>query len=229
MSIENEDFNINAAFALLNKDVLDIYKSNYPQLSTINCSNNNLFYNEESFPLGYFRLNQVNAMVCELPAKDFYQVIKLLADVENNLAYEEAYIYNLNEIIIKTNINEQDKAIIIEFVEKYLKLKYYEDYLAGNSAMTLSKYRQIVNNILYLCDPNNLTEAQRYITEKVMLDSENIGGRGNSLTRTLKDPNTPNILPDEEAGFSKAGFASIILIIYTIINAAIILAISLIK
>lgn len=229
MSIDNQDSHVNAAFALQNKNVLEYFKSLYPALAPLTCTDNVLCLGDESIPLGYFRLNQINTMVCELPPQNFFEIIKLLADIENNLAFEEAYIYSILDIINKRSLTEQEKDTIKTFVSKYLSLKNYEDYLSGSYTITLSKYRQIVNNVLYLCDPNSLTEAQKYITEQVLADNENLGGRSNGLTRVLKNPDVPNMAPDDNQGFSKAGFASIILIIYIVINAAIMLAIHLIK
>ena len=229
MSIDNQDSHVNAAFALQNKNVLKYFKSLYPALAPLTCTDNVLYLNDESFPLGYFRLNQVNSMICELPPKNFFELIKLLADIENNITFEDVDIYSVSEIIYKSNLDEKDEEKLKNFVDKYLALKKYEDYLSGSSTVTLSKYRQVINNVLYLSDPNNLTEAQKYITGQVLANNESLGGKSNGFSRILKNPNIPNMAPDDNQGFSKAGFASILLIIYTIINAAIILAIHLIK
>ncbi len=229
MDEKNKVYDFNAAYALLNQNVLDFLKTQYPQLSKLECSNNSLIFNNESFQLGYFRLNQVTAIICELSAKDFYQVVKIIAEVENNIALENDYLTLISEKLSYNKLTDEDKKAIYDFANKYINLKNIEDYLNGNSAITLSKYRQIINNILYLSNPSNLTEGQKIVTEQILSEAENVGGRGNSLTRTLKNPDIPNTAPDDEQNYSKAGFASIILIIYTIINAAIILAIQFIK
>jgi len=229
METINQDNNINLSLAPLNKNLFELYKQNYPRLSELKCENNTLYFNEQSFNLGYFRLNQLSTMVYEMPPKEFFEIVKVIADVENNINNEEYYLFTINNLLVKPTLTEEEKNIILEFVNKYLNLKLYEDFLLGNSNITLSKYRQIVNNVLYLSEPNNLTEAQKLITERILSQKEDIGGRSNSLTRVLTNPDVPNMAPDEDPGFSKAGFASIIFIIYSIINAAIILAIHFIK
>lgn len=229
MSIDNQDSHVNAAFALQNKNVLEYFKSLYPALAPLTCTDNILCLGDESFPLGYFRLSQLNSMICELSPKSFFELVNILADIENDLAFEDAYIYSISEIVYKSNLNDKDRESLKIFVNKYLSLKNYEDYLSGSSTITLSKYRQVVHNVLYLSDPNNLTEAQKYITEQVLAYNESLGGKSNGLSRVLKNPDIPNMVPDDNQGFSKAGFASILLILYAIINAAIMLAIHLIK
>ena len=112
---------------------------------------------------------------------------------------------------------------------KYLALKKYEDYLSGSSTVTLSKYRQVINNVLYLSDPNNLTEAQKYITGQVLANNESLGGKSNGFSRILKNPNIPNMAPDDNQAHRTHPTSQLKIIIYTIINAAIILAIHLIK
>ncbi|MBQ6687189.1 MAG: hypothetical protein IJN03_01545 [Bacilli bacterium] len=229
MNADNQEYNFNNSYAMLNTNILELYKRQYQQLAPITCKDNMLFYNGESFPLGYFRLNQITVMICELSAKEFYETIKLLASIENNLENEDYYLANINLLLEKNVLSEEDKNIINDFVKNYINLKNHEDFLAGVPTVSLSKYRQIVNNVLYLCDPTKLTEGQKIINDAILAESENFGGRNNGITRVLKNPDIPNMAPDEEQPYSKAGFASIILIIYTIINAAIILAIKLIK
>lgn len=223
------DNNSNNSLASLNGSLLEIYKRNYPNLSELKCENNNLQFNDESFNLGYFRLNQLSTMVYEMPPKDFFKIVKVIAEVENNINYEEYFIFTVNNLLSKPTLTEEEKNTISNFVNTYLDLKFYEDFLFGNANETLSKYRQIVNNILYLSDPNNLTEGQKIITDKILSQKEDLGGRSNSMVRVLSNPDVPNMAPDDEQGYSKAGFASIILIIYSLINAAVILAIQLLK
>lgn len=233
MSNEQNDstiYDFNEAFALQNKNILDLFKSQYTQLASITCENNTLYYNDESCLLGYFRLNQLNTMIWELNPKDFFQIVRLMSRIENNINNEDYYLFTINNLLNKTILNEKEKNIIDDFTNTYLLLMQYENFLSGISNTTLSKYRQIVNNILYLMDPNSLTEGQKLISNKVYRSQEELGGRGNAMVRVLKNPDAPNILPeDEEFPYSKAGFASILLIVYTIINAAIILAIQLLK
>lgn len=229
MDANNQEYNFNNSYAMLNTNILELYKQQYSQLAPITCKDNMLFYNSESFPLGYFRLNQITVMICELPAKEFFETIKLLASIENNLENEDYYLANINLLLEKKSLAPEEKIIIKDFIKNYINLKNHEDFLAGVPTVSLSKYRQIVNNVLYLCDPTNLTEGQKIINDNILSENESFGGRGNSITRVLKNPDIPNMAPEEEQSYSKAGFASIILIIYTIINAAIILAIKLIN
>ena len=229
MESVNQDTNSNNGLASLNYGLLEIYKSNYQQLTPLMCENNHLKLNDESFPLDNFRLNQLSTMVYELPAKEFFNIVKIISEVENNINYEDYYLFTISQIIEKNNLSEEEVNNINKFTNTYLELKKYEDYLAGIATITLSKYRQIVNHVLYLSNPDNLTMAQKIITEKILSANEELGGRGNSITRTLKNPDIPSMVSDEEQYFSKAGFASIILILYSIINAAVILAIHLIK
>jgi len=224
-----EEYNFNNSYALQNAQLLDYYKSQYPNLAPITCQNNILSFNNQSFQLGYFRLNQITVMILELEAKDFFNTIKLLASVEHNLENEDFYLMNINIMLESKSLTAEERNIINKFVDDYIDLKNHEDYLAGTPTITLSKYRQIVNKVLYLSDPANLSEAQKIIFEKMNTVNSSIEGRGNSYTRVLKNANFPNMVPDEEQGYSKAGFASILLILYTIINAAIILAISVLK
>jgi len=229
--MENVNQNSNSInpLAPLNKSLLEIYKKTYPGLAELECENNYLRYKEEYFNLDNFRLNHLSTMVYEMPPQDFFKIVKIISEVENNINNEEYYLFTINGLLIKQGLTEQEKNYILEFVNKYLALKEYEDFLTGTPNSTLSKYRQIVNNILYLSDPNNITEGQKIITDKILSVKEDVGGRENSLTRTLRNPDFPNMAPDDEQGFSKAGFASIILIVYSIINAAVILAIHLLK
>lgn len=231
MEVVNQDNNSNMSFALLNKNLLDIFKTNYPQLTEITSENNNLLYKDQSFNLGYFRLNQLPTMVYEMPPQEFFKIVKVISEVENNVYNEEYYLFTINTLVNKNNLSEDEKNTLTEFTKKYQELKNYEDFLAGYPNEILSKYRQIVNNLLYLSDPNKITEGEKIITNILLSEKSEVGGRDNSLVRTLRNPNVPNMTPEDDDNqfYSKAGFASIILILYSIINAAIILAIHLIK
>lgn len=229
MSSERQIYNFNDAYALLQQNILEQFKAHNPALASITCENNKIIYNEESFELGYFRLSQLPAITWTLSAKDFYEIVKLITEIENNVINEEYYIFNINELLEKSNLTAEETQELDNFVSTYLVLAEYENFLTSNANTTLSKYRQIVNNILYLLEPNSLTEGQKLITERILNKQEEINGRGKSMLRVLTNPDAPSTFSEEEVPYSKAGFASIILIVYSIINAAIILAIHLIK
>lgn len=229
MSIEQQTHNFNDAYALLQQSIFEQFKAHNVALASISCENNKIIYNEESFELGYFRLSQLPAITWSLDANTFFEVVRLITEIENNQTNEEYYIFNINELLEKQNLTSEELQELENFISTYLVLSENENFLTSNVNTTLSKYRQIVNNILYLLEPNSLTEGQKLITECILNRQEEMNGRGKSMMRILTNPDAPNILPEEEVPYSKAGFASIILIVYSIINAAIILAIHLIK
>jgi len=228
MDANNQEFNFNNSYSLMNQQLLEMLKSNYKQLADIKINNNVLFYKDQSFPLGYFRLNQLTVMVCEMPPQEFFQIVKLLANIENNLSIEQQYLAGIDFLVNKATLQETEKKILLDFINSYIELNKYEDFLTDTSDLTLSKYRQVINSVLYKEDKTNLTEGQKLINDQVLLAEQNRDGRANSMTRKLTNPDAPSILADDQ-NFSKSGFASILFIIYSLINAAIILAIHLVK
>lgn len=227
--VNSNIISFNDSYSELQEEVLETIKNHNNLLASIYYQDNKLYYNNESFDLGYYRLTSLPTVMYDLDAKTFFKLTKFIVEAENNYELEENKLFNKTELLNKNNLTEEEKVIITDFTNDYLFLEDNQKILVGKINIILSKYRFIINNILWILDPNNLTEGQQLVLNMVRnKKDEELNGRSNSMTRVLKNPNVPNMAPDEE-NFSKAGFASILFIIYSLINAAIILAIHMIK
>ena len=219
-------YNVNASFAFMQSDILEMYKASNPNLSPITCINNILSYNGINFELGRFRLNQLNPETCRLDAHEFFFLIKIMADVENNINEEDYYLFNIEELFNKMVLTELEKEIIKNFIDRYNLLLHYKPHLIGIANKTLNKYQQLINRLNKKSINDGITLLNELVTYP---EDESLNRRGNGKSRILTNPDFPNIAPDEEQPYSKTGFISILLILYSIINAAIILAIQLLK
>lgn len=236
MEAVNQEHSFNESFFWHQKSILDSqHKTNNPLLAPIEYTNNYLSYLNESFPLGIFRLSNLPANIYNSPvtANEYFNLVKFFAYIENLIHNYPNYITDLKEILEKIVLSDFEIKAIDDFVNNYNFMTANQKYLYGNSAGIWKEYQNIVATIAHLANQNYfLTEAQIIINEKIIKKDNNLesanSGRGNAHTRVLTNPAFPNMAPDDD-GFSKAGFASILLIIYSLINAAVILAIQFLK
>lgn len=235
-TIKHEHY-FNESFMWHQKSVLDSqHKVSNPLLTPIECVNNYLCYLDDSFPLGIFKLSDLPTQIYNAPttAKEYYELVKFIAYIENLLNDYPNYINELKDLIEKIVLSDLERSAIDDFVNNYNFMSKNKETLYGNTSLIWKEYNDIVENIKVFAKQNRfLTEGQLIINENIIKKDDNLNnsenGRGNTMVRTLKNPDIPNMVSDDEQFFSKAGFVSIILILYSIINAAIIVAINLLK
>lgn len=221
-----------------NENFFSLMIIKYPHLNTLKLDNNMLSYADYTIDLKNFRLINFNknALSFSLSAYDFFNLVKIHVDIAEehnyikNEEYNENIIYlQIESIVVKSTMNENDKKILDNFIKAYKSLLSYQDYLIDNAIIKLNK----MSNLIYSLINNpfiSQTEGIKLLSN-INNDDSLSSSKGPKLV--LNNSNFPSTIKDEDDHFlpktSTGGYASIMLLLYIVINIGFILAVIFIK
>lgn len=211
----------------------------YPHLNTLKLKNNILSYSNYNLDLKNFCLINFNknSLSFSLSDYDFFNLTKIHVDINEeqdyikNEDYNENIIYmQIEALVVKSTMSDSDRKILDNFINAYKSLLSYQDYLLDNAIVKLNK----MSNFIYTLINSPYLEQTEGL--KLLHDINN----NNEALSTSKGPklilnnsNFPSMIKDEEDYFlpktTAGGYASIMLLIYVVLNIGFILAIILIK
>lgn len=224
--------------AKANEEFFKLMTLKYPHLNTLKLKDNILSFNDYKINLGEFRLINFNKnpLSFSLSDYDFFNLVKIHCDINEeqnyikNENYNENIIYmNIETIVVKKAMNDSERKELKGFIKAYKSLLAYQDYLLDFAIVKLNK----MGNLIYSLINNpyiNQTEGL-----ELLYDFNNSDGLSSSKgpKLVLKNPNFPSITKEDEDNFypktGTGGYASIMLLIYIVLNIGFILAIFLIK
>lgn len=209
-------------------------QNQYDSLKDVKFDNNILYYLEFSLDISNFDLKKIPLKAFMLYPYDLLNIIKINMDIEAEINYLEKNEYNLNylymkirTILVKNVLSGQDEYDLSKFIEAYIALRKYQDYLTPVSSEKFHIMSSLIRDTCFMDDLS--TPGISYIKEKLNEDS----GRSSSNNMSLKlsNPKYKGSNDDDNLyEFSKAGFISILsVLLYLIANIGFVIATLLIK
>ena len=143
--------------------------------------------------------------------------------------YNENAIYmQIDAIIVKEILTDEDRKTLNDFIKSYKMLLAYQDYLLGDGTNKLNNMNIFINSLLQHPYLKN-TEGLNLLINIHNEDSRN--SKGPKLV--LNNAKYPSVSKDEDDSFlpkiGTSGYASIMLLLYIILNIGFILAVIFIK
>ena len=227
---------MNDLTAKANQNFFELMIIKYPHLNELKIENNILKYSDYYIDLKDFRLINLNKnpLAFSLSAYDFLNLVKIHIDIEDELNYikkenynENAIYMQIDAIVVKDVLSEEDRKILNNFTKAYMMLSAYQDYLLSKGTSKLNKMKMFIIGILQNPYLKN-TEGIEILSNINNESSRN--SKGPKLV--LNNPKYPSSINEEDNFLPKigtSGYASIMLLLYIILNIGFILAIVFIK
>ena len=220
-----------------NENFFELMIIKYPHLNELKLQNNILTYSDYNIDLKNFRLINFNKnpLAFSLSAYDFLNLVKIHIDIEDELNYikkenynENAIYMQIDAIIVKEILTDEDGKTLNDFIKSYKMLLAYQDYLLGDGTNKLNNMNIFINSLLQNPYLKN-TEGLNLLINIHNEDSRN--SKGPKLV--LNNAKYPSVSKDEDDSFlpkiGTSGYASIMLLLYIILNIGFILAVIFIK
>lgn len=220
-----------------NENFFELMIIKYPHLNELKLQNNILTYSDYNIDLKNFRLINFNKnpLAFSLSAYDFLNLVKIHIDIEDELNYikkenynENAIYMQIDAIIVKEILTDEDRKTLNDFIKSYKMLLAYQDYLLGDGTNKLNNMNIFINSLLQNPYLKN-TEGLNLLINIHNEDSRN--SKGPKLV--LNNAKYPSVSKDEDDSFlpkiGTSGYASIMLLLYIILNIGFILAVIFIK
>lgn len=221
----------NPSYYIDNQSYYNSLQAKYENLKELKLYNNIFYYLEYTLDLQNFDLHKIPEKAFLLYPYDLLNIIKINIDIENELAYLEKEEYNLNylymkirTILVKNVISGIDEYDLNKFIDAYLVLRKYQDFLTPVSMKKFQMMAGVIRDNLYNGEIS--TPGITIIKEK--LDADN-GRNHNNISLKLTNPNYKGYSEDD-ALLSKTGYISIItILLYVIANIGFVIATLLLK
>lgn len=227
---------MNSNTSQINDEFFKLLLMKYPHLDRLSLKDNVLKYEELELNLNKFKLINLNknALCFSLKPYDFFNLVKIHVDIfeENEYIKKEGYNENtiyleIQAIIFKDVIDEHDIVTLTNFISAYKSLNSYQDYLLNDAFVKLNKMSSFINNLL--TNPYVKETQGILLLHSLMMDSSS---KEKTSKLILTNPNFPSIINEDNLNVTKngsTGYASILLLLYVVINIGFILAIILLK
>lgn len=223
---------INLNTSNFNEEYFNLIKLTYPHLESIILYNNHLSYSNIDVDIKNLNLQSLSKDVFALLPFDVLNIIKIHVDIMDEIEYLKKYDYNatflyieIRSILVKKIIDQNDINKLNQFIDVYLTLEKYQDFLVDSAAQKFIFMKNVLRDNLYgeLSSP-----GINYLLENIKQNYSNNNSKGKVLA--LVNPNFPTNYGDSnDLNNSKAGYANSLLLIYIILNIGFILAVMLIK
>lgn len=209
--------------------------SEYPNLLELSIDSNRLKYREYMVDLKQFNLQDLKTETFQLSPFMFLNLVKIHTDVLDEIEYLKTNNYNNNylyfevrTILVKSVLDFDDANTLKRFIKAYKELNAYQDFLVGDALNKLISMQSVIRDNIYSNVGENLTPGQVLLMNEIYPSTSEQSKKEKGLSLVLSNPKFPSTIEDN-MNFPKAGYASILLILYIVINIGFILAVFLFK
>lgn len=217
-----------------NEEYFNLIKMKYPHLKDLNITNNKLNFLQYSVDIKNFKLQLLKDETFFLYPFDILNILKIHVDIMDEIEYLKENEFNANfifleirTILVKKVIDNYDIDKLNKFIDVYLLLRKHQDYLVEDAAHKFNFMQNVIRDNIYgETSTPGISHLIQRIEEGNQRNSESKG-----MTLTLVNPNFPGTYTneDEYVNYPKAGYASVLLLIYIVLNIGFILAVILLK
>ena len=208
------------------------YLEFYPNLQGLSCQKSTLYLQENGEIVANetltFDLRTLPGEAWNLNAKDFMEIIK----INKSCKKLESFINLLNQNAFNniTLNKEQLDNEVTDYMNLYFNVKDSFHYLIEDNKILIGNIETLIATLPKETVLGNLVNQK--LDEYFEITKEIGDSKGKGMVLELKNKNVPAILPEEEMPItrsSKAAFINIAIILYSVLNIGIILAIALMK
>lgn len=215
----------------INDFIFRQYLEFYPELHGLSCKDNTLYLEENGSVLASetltFDLRTLPGEAWNVNAKTFMEIIK----INKSCKSLESFINLLNQNAFNNIVIDKETldAKITNYMNLYFSIKDSFSYLIEDNKILVGNIETLIATLPKETVVGSLVNEK--LDEYFEITKEIGDSKGKGMVLELKNKNVPAIIPENEtrARSSKAAFINIAIIIYSVLNIGIILAIAIMK
>lgn len=228
--------------AKANENFFNLIIIKFPHLNSLKLENNILMFHDYKINLENFKLITLNQtpQIFNLAPFDVFNLIKIHLDIEEEKKYigknefnENALYLQIRAILVKDIIDGNEIEMLNQFARAYLTLLQYQDYLLEDAKKKFVNMQNVIRENLF-GDYIKITPGVSELMRNLNINRNNMEeSNSKSQTLILTNPKFPTSFKDEPEDYSfktgTNGYASILLLLYIVLNIGFILGILLLK